>query len=59
MVHIMYVHYRFSYAVVDDEEDDYEPEQGPNENFGQFNTVGGSLLCVHLCVSLINDSLQQ
>jgi len=53
MLHFMYVRYRFSYAVVDDEEDDYEPEQGPNENFGQFSTVDGSPLCVYLCVSLI------
>ena len=38
-------HYRFSYAVVDDEEDDYETEQGPNENFGQL-IVQLSLLLV-------------
>ena len=33
-------HYRFSYAVVDDEEDEYEPEQGPNENFGELIVCG-------------------
>ena len=33
---IVYLMFRFAYAVVDDEYDDYEPVQGPNENFGKI-----------------------
>ena len=29
--------FRFAYAIVDDEDDDYEPVQGPNENFGKIS----------------------
>ena len=29
--------FRYAYAVVDDESDDYEPVQGPNENFGKMS----------------------
>lgn len=28
--------FRFAYAIVDDDEDDYEPVQGANENFGNI-----------------------
>ena len=30
-----YCVFRFAYAIVDDEEDDEVPVQGPNENFGK------------------------